>query len=151
MRIVLKPRLTSPLTQTTQQYIEFWGAELYNDFCSAFGLTPMGYWEWEAATRQRGIDWWHKCLDLSMIQKLPPLADYCMLVRASHPEETAGPTRYFYYAEKRKALNNMTSKQVHEMLWHEMGGQHDETWYNGAAAHLGGIKQRVSCCPWIGC
>ena len=151
MRIALKPRLTAPLAQTTEQYIDFWGAELYNDYCSALGLTPMIYRDWEAATRERGVDWWHKCLELSMIKQLPPLDDYCMLLRTSHPDEVKGPRRFYFYAQTRIQMDKMTTEQAHEMLWNELGGHADPAWYEGVVAHLDIVSRRVRCCPWLTC
>ena len=151
MRVVLKPRLTVPLELTTEQYIDFWGAELYNDYCTALGLEPMEYWAWEAATRERGIDWWHKCLELHMIKCLPPLDEYCMLLRDSHPHEASGPRRYYHYAAHRIAQEKMTATQAHAMLWHDLGGQHDREWYQGAVAHFDAAMRPVCCCPWACC
>ena len=151
MKIELKPRLTAPLEQTTEQYIDFWGAELYKDYCAAFGLQPMEYWAWEAATRERGINWWQQCLHLDMIKCLPPLDDYCMLLRDSHPVEVSGPRRYYHYAAHRMQEAKMTAKEAHEMLWHELGGQYDRDWYEAAVAHFDAARRRACCCRWASC
>jgi len=140
----LSPRLTPMLERTTPQYIEFWGAELYNDFCGSLGLEPMGYWAWEAATREQGVDWWCRDLKLEQIKSIPPVDDYCMLVRTAHPSEASGPLRLYHYVAMRIQAGKLSTEQLLETLWHELGGELDAEWYSGIVAHLATC---TSSCP----
>jgi len=117
------------------EYIEHWGAELYNDFCAALGIAPLGYWTWLAHTRTHGVDWWQHDLDLEQVKAFPPAEEYRMCVRAAHPHEADGPRRLAHYAAKRSV--GMSAEQVHNMLWHELGGMHDISWYTSTCLAIG--------------
>jgi len=114
--------------------MEYWGMALYTDFCDALGIQPMEYWQWLAKTHLRGIDWWHRELQLEHIKEFPPLSDYRMLVRTAHPEEADGPHRLYHCAAARAAT--MSPRRVHEMLWDELGGSRDPMWYMGVKQHV---------------
>jgi len=117
-----------------EEYIDYWGAELYKEFCVALGLAPLGYWAWEEQTRERGVDWWHGDLELDDIKHFPDMQDYRMYVRTAHPHEADGPSRLKYYVVKR--AHGMQPEQVHDMLWNELGGKSDRPWYEMALQYI---------------
>ena len=112
---------------SVDQYLEYWGAELYHGFCRDLGIVPMEYWAWVDRTRVKGVDWWHKDLELDDIKRWPAADDYCMLVRVAHPDEADGPQRLRHYASAR--AEGLSAEQIHDMMWNELGGSRDLTWY----------------------
>ena len=124
-----RPRVAT-IARDVTDYIDYWGAELYKDFCDDLGLTPMEYWTWEARTRERGVDWWYHDLKLDDIMRLPPVDDYRMYVRTAHPREADGPERLTYYVAKRAC--GMSAEELHTLLWSDLGGNTDRAWYDRA-------------------
>ena len=134
--MLFRPRVTA-VKRTTEQYIDWFGAELYKDFCASLGIAEVDYWEWEAITRARGVDWWSHDLELEQINRLPPVEDYQMLVRDAHPAEASGPRRLYHYVTMRIKAEKLEGDQVKDMLLHELAGARDAEWYQGIVAHLG--------------
>jgi len=129
-----RPRLTA-VGLSTAEYIAHWGTELYDDYCAALGITPLGYWKWRERTQKHGVDWWHRDLKLEQIRAFPPANEYRMCVRAAHPDEADGPKRLAHYVAKRAV--GMSAEQVHTMLWHELGGIYDTSWYTSTCLAIG--------------
>ena len=123
---IARPRVAT-IDRDADDYIDYWGTELYNDFCEDLGLTPMEYRTWVALTRERGVDWWYRNLELDDITRFPAVDDYRMYVRTAHPREADGPARLKHYVAKR--ASGMSAEQVHKLLWYDLGGNVDHAWY----------------------
>jgi len=131
----LRPRLAAPILGV-DEYLQYYGAEEYYDFCRILGIVPMDYWRFVGITRDQGVEWWYKRLRLRDIKLWPPADDYRMMVRRAHPDEADGPTRLYRYAVARAREHRMTPETCREMLWNELGGRRDHTWYVGAVNHV---------------
>lgn len=135
-----RPRLMT-VCMDVNEYIEYWGAELYNDFCAALGIVPMTYWTWAAHTRKHGVDWWQRDLALEDVKVFPPAEEYRMCVRAAHPQEADGPNRLRHYVAKRTV--GMSVEQGRFMLEHELGGMNDMEWLRNTLRYLARREARA--------
>ena len=133
-----RPCLRTPKL-SVDEYIEFWGSEHYMDFCDELGVTPLPYWTWVARTKQKGVDWWLRELQLEQITRLPSVHDYRMLVRAAHPDEADGPRRLFHYVQLRAKKKRLSGLALRYLVLDELGGRGDPEWLEAVLKALDGL------------